>query len=134
MIACLSLAQTASIDPGSCATTGSFVIGAKSALAIVSRVCYTHAMHFEWDAIKALSNERKHGVSFDEAVIAFYDPNQIAFFDPEHSDDETRELLIGQGADGRLLFISYTLRGNGIRIISARKATKREARDYASGI
>ena len=91
-------------------------------------------MHFEWDAIKALSNERKHGVSFDEAVMAFYDPQQIAFYDPEHSDDEDRELLIGHGGQGRLLFISYSLRGERIRIISARKAKPKEARDYANGI
>lgn len=91
-------------------------------------------MHFEWDDNKAQINERRHGVGFDEAVSAFYDPHQIAFYDPEYSEDEDRELLIGHGSRGRLLFISYTLRGEAIRIISARKAIKREVQDYASGI
>lgn len=59
---------------------------------------------------------------------------QIAFYDPAHSDDETRELLIGHDGDGRLLLISYTMRYDAIRIISARKATQQEATDYANGL
>lgn len=91
-------------------------------------------MQFEWDALKAQKNLEKHGVSFEEAATAFYDPSQIVFYDPEHSEDEDRELLIGHSSRGRLLFVSYTVRGSSIRTISARKATNQEAKDYASGI
>ena len=92
-------------------------------------------MHFEWNDIKAESNKDKHqGVTFDEAVSCFFDPEQIAFYDPDHSDDEDREILVGHSDLGRLLTVSYTLRDNAIRIISARKATNREAEDYARRI
>ena len=92
-------------------------------------------MHFEWSDIKAESNKDKHqGVTFDEAVSCFFDPEQIAFYDPDHSDDEDREILVGHSDLGRLLTVSYTLRDNAIRIISARKATNREAEDYARRI
>lgn len=92
-------------------------------------------MQFEWDYVKAESNKDKHqGVTFDEAVSCFFDPDQIAFYDPDHSDDEDREILVGHSDLGRLLTVSYTLRNNAIRIISARKATHREAEDYARRI
>jgi len=91
-------------------------------------------MQFEWDDDKAEVNLAKHGVSFEEALACFYDPEQAAFYDPEHSEDEDRELLIGHSKQGRLLIISYTLRGQTIRLISARKATRREAKIYAQGI
>ena len=92
-------------------------------------------MHFEWDYVKAESNKDKHqGVTFDEAVSCFFDPAQIAFYDPDYSDDEDREILVGHSDLGRLLTVSYTLRNNAIRIISARKATHREAEDYARRI
>ncbi len=92
-------------------------------------------MHFEWDENKAEINRDKHqGVSFDEAVSCFFDPDQIAFYDPDHSDDEDREILIGHSDQGRLLTVCYTLRDNAIRIISARKATNYEAEDYARRI
>ena len=92
-------------------------------------------MHFEWNDIKAESNKDKHqGVTFDEAVSCFFDPEQIAFYDPDHSDDEDREILVGHSDLGRLLTVNYTLRNNAIRIISARKATNREAEDYARRI
>ena len=92
-------------------------------------------MQFEWDGIKAESNKDKHqGVTFDEAVSCFFDPGQIAFYDPDHSNDEDREILVGHSDLGRLLTVSYTLRNNAIRIISARKATHREAEDYARRI
>jgi len=89
---------------------------------------------FEWDEQKAESNERKHGVTFIEAATCFLDPHQIAFYDPEHSDDEDRELLIAHSRDGRLLVVSHTMRGEVIRLISARPATRMEAADYAKGI
>lgn len=91
-------------------------------------------MHFEWDDDKAEANLAKHGVSFEEALTCFYDPRQVAFYDPEHSEDEDRELLIGHSDQGRLLIVSYTLREPMIRLISARKATRQETKTYAQGI
>jgi uncharacterized DUF497 family protein len=91
-------------------------------------------MHFEWDDDKAEANLAKHGVSFEEALTCFYDPRQVAFYDPEHSEDEDRELLIGHSDQGRLLMVSYTLREPMIRLISARKATRQETKTYAQGI
>ena len=91
-------------------------------------------MHFEWDEQKAQGNEHKHGVSFKEACSCFNDPQQVAFYDPDHSDDEDREIMIGHSNQGQLLLVVYTLREDAIRIISAREATKREAKDYAQGI
>ncbi len=89
---------------------------------------------FEWDTDKARANVRKHGVTFEEARSCFFDPRQIAFYDPDHSDDEDRELLIAHSNQGRVLIISYTMRTDVIRIISARKATKSEEILYAQGI
>jgi uncharacterized DUF497 family protein len=89
---------------------------------------------FEWDADKFRANVRKHGVTFEEARSCFYDPRQIVFYDPDHSDDEDRELLIAHSNQGRVLIVSYTMRTDLIRIISARKATKSEEIRYAQGI
>jgi len=89
---------------------------------------------FEWDPEKARANVQKHGVAFEEARSCFYDPRQIAFYDPEHSNDEDRELLIAHSNQGRVLLVSYTLRTDVVRIISARKATKSEEVRYAQGI
>ena len=89
---------------------------------------------FEWDIDKARANVGKHGVTFEEARSCFYDPRQIVFYDPDHSDDEDRELLIAHSNQGRVLIISYTLKTEVIRIISARKATKSEEIRYAQGI
>jgi hypothetical protein len=91
-------------------------------------------MQFEWDNKKAQTNENKHGISFDEAKSCFYDPEQIAFYDSSHSDDEDREVLVGHSSKGRLLIVVCTIRADKIRIISARKATKQEVNDYAKGI
>lgn len=91
-------------------------------------------MHFEWDESKAENNKHKHGVNFKEASSCFYDPHQVAFYDPDHSDEEDREILMGHSNQGRLLLVVYTLREDTIRLISARPATKREANDYAQGI
>ena len=92
-------------------------------------------MHFKWDELKAEINKDKHqGVTFEEAVTCFYDHDQIAFYDPDHSDYEDREILIGHSEQGRLLTVNYTLRDNTVRIISARKATNHEAEDYARRI
>jgi uncharacterized DUF497 family protein len=91
-------------------------------------------MWFEWDDDKAASNERGHGVTFDEAATAFYDPLQVAFYDPDHSDEEDREILVAHSDQGRLLLVVYTLRGEAIRIISARPTTRKAARDYETGL
>jgi len=91
-------------------------------------------MQFEWDDDKANANEAKHGITFHEAMGCFYEPNQVAFYDPEHSEDEDREILIAHSNQGHLLVVSYTLREDAIRIISARRATRQEAEDYARGV
>lgn len=87
---------------------------------------------FEWDPAKATGNLRKHGVSFDEAQSIFYDEFAIQFFDEEHSGSEERFLLLGMSTGAHLLLVCHCERdaGNVIRIISARKATKRESTFY----
>ncbi len=83
-------------------------------------------MEFEWDDAKAAANQRKHGVTFAEAATAFADPVAAIFPDPDHSDDEEREILIGYSERSRLLIVSFTERPPNIRIISARVATPSE--------
>jgi hypothetical protein len=87
---------------------------------------------FSWDNQKSLKNIRKHKVSFEEASSVFYDETAIEFFDPEHSQDEDRFLLLGISWRLRVLVISYCFRKKDfeIRIISARKATKKEVKFY----
>ena len=87
---------------------------------------------FEWDHRKAESNERKHGVAFDEAESLFSDPLARIFDDEEHSaENERRELIIGHSLRNRLLLVSFTERSkNVVRLISARRVTKKERRDY----
>lgn len=88
---------------------------------------------FEWNAAKAASNERKHGVSFEEAISVFYDEFAIQFFDSESSElEEDRFLMLGLSSESRILIICHCERdsGNTIRIISARKATSKERRFY----
>lgn len=87
---------------------------------------------FEWDAAKAAANIKKHGVSFAEAQSIFYDEFAVQFFDEDSSNDEERFLLLGMSVGARLLLVCHCEResGNVIRIISARKASKREARFY----
>jgi uncharacterized DUF497 family protein len=87
-------------------------------------------MNFTWDNRKAASNEKKHGVSFEEAKTIFNDPLYIDFYDPDHSIGEYRYILIGQSNQGRLLFVSYMERDNVIRVISARQATQSERKSY----
>lgn len=91
-------------------------------------------MHFEWDLEKALANERKHGVSFAEATTCFFDPRQLAFYDPDHSDDEDRELLIARSERQRLLVVIYTVREESVRLISARRASRKEVTAYAARV
>lgn len=85
---------------------------------------------FEWDHEKARSNERKHGVTFDEASSAFGDVFSITIPDSLHETDEFRFVLIGQSQRGRLLVVVHTDRNNRVRVISARTATASERRNY----
>ena len=87
-------------------------------------------MEFEWDPDKATENERKHGISFDEAATTFGDSLSLTIPDPDHSDDEERFILVGQSYAGRLIVVVHTERRDRIRIISARLATGRERRSY----
>jgi hypothetical protein len=88
-------------------------------------------MQFEWDENKALRNEKKHNVSFREAVTLFDDPLEMTMCDPAHSEGEYRFLSVGRSVNGRLLVVSYTERyDDNIRIISAREATKQEEKQY----
>jgi uncharacterized DUF497 family protein len=87
----------------------------------------------EWDEDKAASNERKHGVSFTEAQTVFGDPLSLTGYDPDHSEEEDRYITMGTSVENRLLVVSHTDRGDKIRIISAREATRKERRDYEDG-
>jgi uncharacterized protein len=90
-------------------------------------------MDFEWDEDKAAANLSKHGVSFEEANTVFDDPLYIDFYDPDHSLDEHRYIIIGESQQHRLLMVSYTERGNIIRLISAREVTRAEREAYEEG-
>jgi hypothetical protein len=90
-------------------------------------------MHFEWDRKKAVSNRRKHGVTFAEASSALRDPFSATANDPEHSEDEERFITFGVSSQNRLLTVSHTDRGDAVRIISARTATNTERQIYEKG-
>jgi uncharacterized DUF497 family protein len=85
---------------------------------------------FEWDPKKAQRNIKAHGISFDEASTAFRDPLSRTIYDPLHSEEEERFVLIGQSLRGRLLVVVHTERDDRIRIISARLATNKERLRY----
>ena len=89
-------------------------------------------MEFEWDANKAESNVAKHSVTFPEAITVFGDPLELVIADPQYSQGKSRFLSMGQSTLGRLLVVAYTERIGRTRIISARKATPRERRQYES--
>jgi uncharacterized DUF497 family protein len=91
----------------------------------------TAELGFEGDADKANQNIEKHHVSFEEAATVFDDPMFITFIDDEHSIDEERHITIGLSSRGRLLMLAHADRKDGIRIISARRATKKEEQFYA---
>lgn len=91
--------------------------------------------HFEWDASKAASNKRKHGISFDLAATVFRDPLMISIPDEEHSETEDRWITMGQAENSKLLLVIHTyleISNNmaNVRMISARPATKHEQRQY----
>ncbi len=91
---------------------------------------------FEWDARKAAVNRTKHGVSFEEAETVFGDPDALDGPDLRHSDEESRFLRLSRAATGRVLIVAYTVRrrdhGERIRIISARRASRKERAAYAA--
>ena len=91
-------------------------------------------VEFEWDPAKAAANRRKHGVTFEEAASAFSDEHGLLIADPDHSDDETRFVLLGMSAQARVLVVVHCYRTDDavIRIISARRATRREQHHYAN--
>jgi len=91
-------------------------------------------IQFKWDERKNRENQRKHKVSFEEAQTVFYDENALRYFDPDHSDDEDRFLMLGMSFALRVLVVCHCYRENEsvIRIISARKANKQEQSDYWS--
>jgi uncharacterized DUF497 family protein len=91
-------------------------------------------IEFEWDPEKALANEKKHGISFEEAQSVFYDDFARQFYDPESSESEDRFLMLGMSNQARMLLVCHCERSDGgvIRIISARKAT-RDERTYYEG-
>ena len=88
------------------------------------------SLSFEWDGAKARVNVGKHGVSFEEAATAFDDPFSLTIGDPEHSGEEERFILMGTTYQERLVVVVHTERGDNIRIINARFATKPERGAY----
>lgn len=89
-----------------------------------------HQIDVEWDEVKNLYNQRTHDISFEEAATVFYDPLEITLNDTDHSSSEYRFLIIGESDAGRLMVVSYTERAGKIRLISARKPTRNERKDY----
>lgn len=87
-------------------------------------------MRFQWDAEKAQSNLKKHGVTFEESVTVFYDPLAATFDDPDHSQGERRWVTVGYSLQGRLLVVCHTERARSVRLVSARPATKRERKRH----
>ena len=95
-------------------------------------IVHMDELGFVWDEKKNLANQRKHGVSFEEAQTAFYDENATVYFDPDHSEDEKRFILLGMSFKLHVLVDCHCYREDEtiIRIISARRADKREEADY----
>lgn len=92
-------------------------------------------IRFEWDQSKATANLKKHGVSFEEAQSVFYDEFAVQFYDHEHSSAEDRFIMLGMSASARILVVCHCERASGglVRVISARKATRRESAFYGGG-
>ena len=89
---------------------------------------------FEWNPNKAEANLAKHNVSFAEAITVFADPLARIFPDEEHSAYEVREIIIGRSARRQLILVNFTGIADHVRIISARKATRRERKDYEENV
>lgn len=90
-------------------------------------------MRFEWNPKKAATNLRKHGVAFQEAATVFGDPLAITFQDPDHSEDEERQMTFGQSLQRHFIVVSHTKRGDRTRIISARLMDRNERVIYEEG-
>ena len=90
-------------------------------------------MIYECDPAKAKRNLREHGVSFEDAATVFLDPLAMTYPDPDHSDEEDREITIGYSTNQRLLFVSHVQRRNHTRLISARETTRRERKQHEEG-
>ena len=90
-------------------------------------------MEFKWDPEKAAANVKRRGISFNEAGSVLEDPLSTTYPDEAHSEEETRFLTIGASHRGRILVVAHTERNNTIRIISARRATRREREFYEQG-
>jgi uncharacterized DUF497 family protein len=88
------------------------------------------ALQFEWDEVKASANAEKHGVTFQEASSVFLDPLARVLPDPTDPSGEDRAIMIGHSDQGQLLLVVFTDRGDRIRLISAREATRRERHEY----
>ena len=91
-------------------------------------------MIYEWDPRKAKANLRKHRVSFEDAATVFLDPFAVTYPDPDHSEEEFREITVGHSAKLGVIFVYHTQRGNRVRIIGARKANGKERKQYEEGI
>ena len=93
------------------------------------------SLRFSWDNRKNKANQKKHGISFDEAQTVFFDENAVEFIDPDHSKNKNRFIMLGLSYRLRILVVCHCLRKNDteIRIISARKATKKEQKIYLGG-
>lgn len=87
-------------------------------------------LNFEWDQAKASANLRKHSVSFEEAATLFADELSLTIPDPDHSQVENRFVVLGTSYRGKMLIVVHTERGDSIRIISARPASRRERQQY----
>jgi uncharacterized DUF497 family protein len=92
------------------------------------------SISFEWHAAKAVSNLEKHGIEFGEAMTVFADPLARIFDDPDHSSEEQREIIVGHSASRRLLVVSFVERRPLVRLLSARRATRRERQDYEENV
>jgi hypothetical protein len=93
----------------------------------------TEPPRFEWHGLKAAANRAKHKVTFDEASTVFGDPLGRLADDPRHSEGEERFVLLGESDKHRLLVVMFSERGEAAHLISARKATRRERREYEKG-
>ncbi|MGA3026186.1 MAG: BrnT family toxin [Bryobacteraceae bacterium] len=91
-------------------------------------------MTFEWYASKAVTNLWKHRVAFEDAATVFLDPLAMTFPDPDHSLEERREITIGCTIRGLVVFVSHCERGERVRIIGARHATRTERKQYEEGV
>ena len=90
-------------------------------------------MKFEWDENKGAVNLSKHKISFEEAKTVFDDPLYVDLYDPDHSEEEDRYIIVGESQQGNLLIVSYTERGDFMRLISAIKVTRMEREVYEEG-